>query len=66
MVQSSLEVGLHKERYYRNSNGTNERTSFLKRLMACVVDLDKRCSFIATLPYHLRDREVDDSVLDLV
>lgn len=66
MVQSALEVGLHKERYYRNGNGTAERTSFLKRLMACVVDLDKRCSFIATLPYHLRDREVDDSVLDLV
>lgn len=66
MVQSALEVGLHKERFYRNDNDTVERSSFLKRLMACVVDLDKRCSFIATLPYHLRDREVDDSVLDLV
>lgn len=34
--------------------------------MACVVDLDRRCSFIANLPHHLRDREIDDSVLDLV
>ncbi|KAH8771718.1 hypothetical protein F5883DRAFT_713106 [Diaporthe sp. PMI_573] len=65
MVQSALEVGLPKERYHRNVNATIERSIFLKRLMACVVDLDKRCSFLATLPYHLHDREVDDSVLDL-
>ncbi|KAK2609985.1 hypothetical protein N8I77_003449 [Diaporthe amygdali] len=65
MVQSALEVGLHKERYHRNSNVTAEHSSFLKRLMACVVDLDRRCSFIANLPHHLRDREIDDSVLDL-
>lgn len=66
MVQSAFEVGLHKERYYRQSSGTVERSGFLKRLMACVVDLDKRCSFMVNLPYHLHDREIDDSVLDLV
>lgn len=66
MVQSAFEVGLHRERYYRHSNTTAERSSFLKRLMACVVDLDKRCSFMVNLPYHLHDREIDDSVLDLV
>lgn len=66
MVQSALEVGFHKERYYRNSHPTTERSNFLKRLMACVVDLDKRCSFMTNLPYHLRCREIDDSVLDLV
>lgn len=66
MVQSAFEVGLHKERYYRHSNATSERVDFLKRLMASVVDLDKRCSFMVNLPYHLHDREIDDSVLDLV
>lgn len=66
MVQSAFEVGLHKERYYREGNATSERSGFLKGLMACVVDLDKRCSFMVNLPYHLHDREIDDSVLDLV
>lgn len=66
MVQSALEVGLHKEKFHRDSNRTPEHSAFLKTLMACVVDLDKRCSFMASLPYHLPDREIDDSVLDLV
>lgn len=66
MVQSAFEVGLHKERYYREGNATSERSGFLKGLMACVVDLDKRCSFMVNLPHHLHDREIDDSVLDLV
>lgn len=66
MVQSAFEVGLHRERYYRHGHTTAERSEFLKRLMACVVDLDKRCSFMVNLPYHLHDREIDDSVLDLV
>ncbi|KAG6362497.1 hypothetical protein INS49_010729 [Diaporthe citri] len=65
VVQSAFEVGLHKERYYRHGNATIERSCFLKRLMACVVDLDKRCSFMVNLPYHLHDTEIDDSVLDL-
>ncbi|KAL1849836.1 hypothetical protein Daus18300_013149 [Diaporthe australafricana] len=65
MVQSALEVGLHKEKFHRDSNTTPEHPAFLKTLMACVDDLDKRCSFIASLPYHLRDRELDDTVLDL-
>ena len=61
---ASLELGLHKEKPAEERGKV--LTLQLCDLFSCVYDLDRRCSFFASLPWTLHHKDIDASVLSLV
>jgi hypothetical protein len=57
---------MHRARFHRDRNDTPSHIEYLKGLLVCVSDLDKRCSFFTNLPVGLRDQDLDEDVLNLV
>lgn len=57
---------MHKDSFFENRNVGSDKAIFQKTLFCCVYDLDKRCSFFANLPWTLHDKDIDESVFDLV
>ncbi|CEL11546.1 hypothetical protein ASPCAL14647 [Aspergillus calidoustus] len=58
-----LELGLHRESFFSDTQLCPDRIADCKRLFACVYDLNRRCSFYSGLPWTLHDREIDLSNL---
>lgn len=65
-AKTCLELGMHKAWSHSASDEGLANAKTLKTLFCCVYDLDKRCSFFTGLPWTLDDREIDESVLELV
>ncbi|KAL2795243.1 hypothetical protein BJX66DRAFT_337028 [Aspergillus keveii] len=61
-----LEVGLHRESFFADTQLCPDRIADCKRLFACVYDLNRRCSFYSGLPWTLHDSEIDLSILSVV
>lgn len=61
-----LELGLHRERFFEDSQVLPRRVSEWKRIFACVYRLERQWSFYAGLPWSLHDREINVSALTVV
>ncbi|KAJ5213038.1 hypothetical protein N7449_000207 [Penicillium cf. viridicatum] len=60
-----LELGIHRERFFEDSQVLPRRIADWKRLFACVYRLDRQCSFYSGLPWTLYDREINVSALTI-
>ncbi|KAI9039006.1 uncharacterized protein KD926_009990 [Aspergillus affinis] len=60
-----LELGIHLGRFFNGALVHPDRFTDVKRLFACVYDVDRRCSFYSNLPWTLHDRDIDMSTLRL-
>ncbi|KAJ6000124.1 hypothetical protein N7481_000533, partial [Penicillium waksmanii] len=58
-----LEFGLHRERFFEDSQVLQRRITDWKRLFACVYRLDRQCSFYSSLQWTLHDKEINLSAL---
>lgn len=61
---TSLELGLHRDRPAEERN--RSPTLHSRDVFSCVYDLDRRCSFFASLPWTLHHKDIDSNVLSLV
>ncbi|OOQ90433.1 hypothetical protein PEBR_04798 [Penicillium brasilianum] len=60
-----LELGLHRSRFFEDSQVLPRRMADWKRLFACVYRLDRQWSFHTSLPWTLHGREINVSAITI-